>query len=149
EEMYTYEFGEPVAIHEHNLRTYRPRPRPSQSVWKQLAAAFAPVQPVDDYEALVRRLREQRHTEDMAVLESLLKQDGAFAVCLAERVIDSADHCLVPHALDRAMATLEAVDASPQSLASAAALIADWAEPARQQQLLVLLEDQPRDSSPS
>lgn len=149
EEMYSYNFGAPVAIHEHNLRTYRVRPRPTPDVWWQLAAAFAEVAPVDDYEALVRRIADGQYPQDVQVLQQVLEQGQPFAVCLAERVIDAASHPAVPAALERAEATLAADDASPEAWASAAAVIADWGEPEQQRQLLELLENEPRLGQPS
>lgn len=149
EEMYSYNFGAPVAVHEHNLRTYRVRPRPSAAQWQQLAAEFAGAGPVEDYDALVRRITGGQHPQDIQVLQTLLEQGQPFAVCLAERVIDAASHPVVPAAVKRAEATLAADDASPEDWASAAALVADWGEPEQQRQLLQLLENEPREGQPS
>ncbi len=149
EEMYSYNFGEPIPIHEHNLRTYRVRPRPSAEVWKQLAAAFARPAIPKDYETLVRRISSGQHPEDLQVLETLLAEGRPFAVCLAERVIDDASHPVVPAAVKRALALLASEDAPHEEWASAAALVADWGEPEQQRQLLSVLENEPLEGAPS
>ncbi len=149
EEMYSYEFGPPVPLQEHNLRTYRCRPRPEAEVWERLAAMFERVAPVNDYEDLVRRIRQGQYPGDLEVLQAMLEERQPFGLCMAERVIDSAVHPLTPFALEFAMVMLAAEEASPHSWSSAAALIADWAQPHQQQQLLAYLENDPRDAPPT
>lgn len=149
QEMYSYNFGGAVPIHEHNLRTYRVRPRPSLHVWQQLASAFAEAAPVDDYDDLVRRIRGQHYEQDVQSLKALLEQGQPFAICLAERVIDCPTHPVVPAALERAKATLRADDAPREAWASAAALIADWGCPELQQWLLDRLENEASEGTPT
>jgi hypothetical protein len=60
-EMYSFDFGHPIPVQEHNLRTYVPRPLPAPAQWAELSAALGGLvgQP-EDYATLMRRLRAVR-----------------------------------------------------------------------------------------
>ncbi len=148
-EMYSYDFGGPVQVHEHNLRTYYPRPRPSADQWQKLQAAFAKPGVATDFEHLVRRMRLGTHAEDLSILERLLEQQQPFAICLAERVIDSAGHPLASAAAAHALNSLGLSDQPPHEWASAAAILADWGSVEQQQMLLAVLQSEPREGLPS
>ncbi len=61
-EMYSYDFGVQAPVHEHNLRTYLPRPQPDGAQWEALLAGLYAENGSDeplpaDYTELVRRLK--------------------------------------------------------------------------------------------
>jgi hypothetical protein len=150
-EMYRFEFGPPVPIQDHNLRTYLPRPLPSAVEWDALKAAFAGLlgQP-RDYPALVRQLRQcrcQPHVEQ--ALRAHISAGAPFALCLAHRVIDEPTDPLAAVVCHLATTCLRRNDANPREWAIAAALVADFGEPAQQRELLELLSNEPRGGAAS
>ncbi len=149
EEMYSYDFGIPVPIQEHNLRTYYPRFRPSPEDWQRLRSAFAGGSELRDYEALVLRLRKRGLPQDAAVLLGLLELRDPAALALAERLIDAEEHPLAVPALEAAEHCLAQPRQPRHAWASAAALVADWGTPRQQQALLEILENEPRQGTPS
>ena len=165
--MYSFNFGPPVPLQELNLRTYTPRPQPSDAEWQFLRAAWSAhakdPQPAD-YGELVRRLRSA--ADQAAVKRELadqLAQASIFALPLAVRLIDTADDPACAAAVKAAVACLAQLpnaaalqgadrEGSPQrspqepplhatfaDLMSAAALVADFGSPEEQQSLLALL----------
>jgi len=148
-EMYSFKFGPPVRLQEHNLRTYLPRARPAPADWDALArhwhdvvSGAAPA----DYEALIRRLRALRDPNEVEnlvnrTLDADLDRAGPFVLPLAERLIDKTGDVLVPRACLAAAACVERADARAADWSAAAALIADFGDPRQQHRLLELLAD--------
>jgi hypothetical protein len=150
-EMHSYDFGRPVPIQDHNLRTYLPRPLPGPEEWAALQDAFGERldRPVD-YAAFIRRLRQARAVAEVGqAVESYVEDDRPFSLCLAHRLIDRPDDPLVAVACQKAADCLWRSDAAAIDWAIAAALVADFGEPAQQQQLLALLASEPRAGAPS
>jgi len=150
-EMYSFHFGPPISIHEHNLRTYWPRPRPDDESWRLLRKAFVPLvgevqspRP-DAYNRLIHDLRKRRG--DPVVRQAIAQYivaDKPFALQLALRLIDSPEDANARPAVAHAWSALTQSNVSSERLASASALIADFGTPEEQQTLLDLLSD--RDS---
>jgi hypothetical protein len=150
-EMYAFDFGDPAPIHEHNLRTYLPRPLPDPAQWAALQAELSPVaEPaaIHDYPGLVRYLKSVSEPERLAAIERYLTEDRPFAVCLAQWLIDRSEHPLADVAAKLADRHVQ-TSSQPATLASAAALVADYGSPEQQQRLLGLLASEARSSEPS
>ncbi len=141
-EMYSFKFGPPIRLQEHNLRTYLPRPHPTAATWSELREHWQPILRVElpDYEALVRQLRLYRRQGSSAVAD-YLDQQRPFALPLAQRLIDAPSDPLAPRAAELASQCLERLDADRASWSAAAALIADFGSPEQQAGLLALLSD--------
>ncbi|MBL9124426.1 MAG: tyrosine-protein phosphatase, partial [Planctomycetaceae bacterium] len=111
-EMYSFQFGLPLSLHEHNLRTYLPRPHPSPEVWHELVEYWQPLLEkragqLSDYEQLVRAIRFAKTEHSVqAALEKYLSEDRPFALCLAQRVINQLEEPLAALAAERASAAL-------------------------------------------
>jgi len=154
-EMYSYEFGPPVALHEHNLRTYLPRPRPNAEQLAALHNGLATLlksDPQAEYEPLVRQLRAARAKSDSNVDEVLgkyLQEKQPFALPLAARLIDDPNDSLIAAVLPHAEAALERNDAAPEDWSTAAAFVADFGQPEQQLALLRLLTDEQQSATPS
>lgn len=154
-EMYGFQFGLPISLHEHNLRTYLPRPHPSTQIWGDLQAYWQPVLASRggagaDYEQLVRQLRLAKYQQPVQqALRDYLASDKPFALSLAQRVIDEPTDPLAELAAERASVCLSKSSAEPAEWAMAAALVADFGTPAEQRQLLELIEREPRTGVPS
>lgn len=154
DEMYGFQFGEPISLHEHNLRTYLPRPHPSPEVWRRLLAYWQPLltdgQTVSDYEQLVWRLREAKTDPRIEqAITKYLSDESPFAICLAQRLIETPSESLAELAAERASQCLERDQQPRADWASAAALVADFGTSGQQQRLLAILENEPLDSPPS
>jgi tyrosine-protein phosphatase SIW14 len=155
EEMYSFDFGLPVPIHEWNIRTYVPRPVPTAAEWESLRKGIAgaapapfdapaavvgessPAAATGRYSDLVRTLRA--HRDEPAVIGAIgdyLRGGNPFALSLAFRVIDSPSHPLAPIAVKAASLRLQSETNDPIELQSAAAIIADFGGPMEQQDLL-------------
>jgi hypothetical protein len=146
-EMYSFNFGRPIPLHEYNLRSYVPRPRPEPPQWQPLARAFpdAAAEPAGDYESLVRRLQEACKTSvGSQSLAAYLKRDGEFALPLAARIVDEPNHPLADLAAAKAAECLELASAPPHDWQSAAGLVADFGTPQQQSRLLALLQGEDR-----
>lgn len=145
-EMYSFGFGLPIRLQEVNLRTYLPRPHPSADAWTQMIGWWgsrldgnAPA----DYEGLVRQLKAQdRRSARSNSLELYLKQDRPFALPLAQRLIEDLDDPLIPLATALASTILSRDEASSADVSMAAALTADFGDPAQQRRLFELLSDE-------
>lgn len=154
-EMYSFQFGLPLSVHEHNLRTYLPRPHPSPETWQQLQAAWQPqlksgAGELRDYEQLVHALRLAKFEPGVRdALQKYLSSDQPFAICLAQRVIDTPAEPLASLAAEKASACLAKTAADPNEWAMAAALVADFGTPEQQGRLVELLQQEPHDASPS
>ncbi len=153
EEMYSFDFGAPVPIQDHNLRTYLPRPLPTAKQWASLRKAFGPMtdQPAD-YATLVRRLRKADKAANprvRAALRDYLQRRQPFAICLAQRVIDRCENPLAELATAEAVRRLRQDQGSAADWAMSAALVADFGSPAEQRELLDLMENEPKHGSPS
>jgi hypothetical protein len=154
-EMYSYKFGPPVALHEHNLRTYLPRPRPTAEQLEALRTGLSALLQGDsnlEYEAIVRQLRAARSTGNSNVddvLANYLQGNQPFALPLAARLIDDPSDSLIAAALPRAVAALEHDDASSDDWSTAAAFVADFGLPEQQLALLRLLTDEQQSPTPS
>ena len=148
-EMYVFDFGDPIPVHEHNLRTYLPRPRPTAEQFQALIERFGPLvksqgaRPPRDYEALVRELRKSRaNSEIHHGLHDYLARKGPFALCLAQRLVDRQDDLLVPGAARAAEVCLERSRADWNEWAMSADLIADFGTLAQQRRLINSLENE-------
>lgn len=143
-EMYSFNFGPPVPIQEHNLRTYVPRPRPSNEQWQALKARFFPLladSAPADYERLVWALRNHRDRAELrAVVGTYLTERQPFALPLTYRLIETTDDPLIEVATPIADRVLHEGGHHFDDWLTAAALIADFGEPFQQQRLLTLLE---------
>jgi tyrosine-protein phosphatase SIW14 len=152
-EMYSFGFGKVRPIQEHNLRTYLPRPRPDQAQWDALRGALSVVSgndPPADYDHLVRLLRAARDQPAVrSALANYVEGDRPFAVCLAARLIDSADDPLASTALKSADRCLTCQEAAEADWAISAALVADFGRPDRQRRLIELLEEGTRGPEPA
>jgi protein tyrosine/serine phosphatase len=166
DEMYSFEFGEPVPVQEHNLRTYFPRPVPTSDEWAPLQAAAVEARaefrdasaawqakawtPAGDYAVLIRCLRQARGRPEVErMLRHYVSGNRPFALCLAQRLIDEPNDPLAPVARDQAAACLRQSDAAPRDWAIAAAIVADFGSPAQQSELLALLAGEARRGPPS
>jgi tyrosine-protein phosphatase SIW14 len=150
-EMLSFEFGEPVPVQEHNLRTYLPRARPGPVEWAALNTALAGVldQP-GDYATFIRQLRQARLQPAVArAIDAYVRTAQPFSLCLAQRLIDQPSDGLATIACGQAAACLRDLEASPQDWAIAASLVADFGEPQQQRELLELLTSEPRSSAPT
>lgn len=152
-EMYAFDYGPAVPLCEHNLRTYLPRPVPTADEWTILARELSPLCPAaarHDYAALVRELGQRRY---QALLESrldaLLSLPEPFAVCLAQRLIASADDPLLVAARQAAAKVLTSDAASSSDWAMSAALIADFGADEEQAALAAQLRHEDRTGPPS
>lgn len=146
EEMYDFDFGQPVSLQELNLRTYLPRPHPDASTWASLLdnwhRALADASPAD-YESLVRALRANPGQD--AVRRELtreLMENLPFALPLAARLVDSTADPLVPLATQLALACLQRTRGEAADWSASAALVADFGSPTQQAQLLAWLGDE-------
>ena len=151
-EMYSFSFGVPIPLQEVNLRTYVPRPQPTDPQWKLLRSAWAPHfhnKPPNTYAELVRALRAGNdptavHNE----LQAQLSQEDTFALPLAVRLINAPDDpaCAAAAAAgDRCLQRLAAIESATSAdcvdLRSAASLVADFGTHEQQQRLLDLLRE--------
>lgn len=144
EEMYAFDFGLPVRLQEHNLRTYLPRPHPSAAQWESLRRYWEPRLPgpaAGHYEELVRRLRQLRGEAAIEAALGAYLEGRPFALPLARRLIDSSVDPLAPKAVDLAGKCLRRDSAGGAAWAAAAALTADLGSRSQQQELLDLLAD--------
>ena len=156
EELYAFDFGHPIPLQEHNLRTYLSRPRPEPEDFSALAEAIGPLvesragRPPRDYEELVHWLRTSRRKDAIhRALKEYLEHQRPFAICLAHRMIDTPMHPLVPKATRAAAECLRRPEAAWCDWAIAAALIADAGTPNQQRALVELLEQQDRSTPPT
>jgi len=156
DELYSYSFGDPIPIHDHNLRTYLPRPRPGRPAWRRLLAFFGPLARAPGksepgtYEQLVFGLRNHPRPGQVAdALEDYLDADEPFAVELAQRLIDAPDHPAASTATRHATRALHQTDVPHSTWSMSAALVADFGTFDEQKQLLDLLASADRDSAPS
>lgn len=152
-EMYSYDFGPPAPLHEHNLRTYLPRPLPNDAQWRELLRElFMDVDPAEQplgFSELARQLKScTADSDEYRRLERYLASDRPFALCLAERLIDRPHHPLAARVAALAAKHLEAGE-DRGSLASAAAIVADCGTRAQQQRLLEILAAESRTPVPS
>lgn len=145
EEMYSFKFGGAIRLHERNLRTYWPRPRPAVEICNALLGWWQPRLKGDaiaDYDALIRRLKAARGDENVErALAEYIEQAQPFALPMAQRVIERVDDPLAATATREAAGALDRTRAAADDWSAAAALIADFGSPAEQQKLLELLAD--------
>lgn len=145
DEMYSFQFGPPIRLHEHNLRTYFPRPRPTAEQWTQLMEFWRPVlgEDLSDYESLVRRLRQRRgEPETRGAMQRYVVDDRPFCLPLAARFIDDLDDALATLAAAGADRWLDRLGGDRATWATSAALVADFGAPDEQQRLLNRLGDE-------
>lgn len=139
DEMYSFQFGPPIRLHEHNLRTYLPRPWPAAEQWIQLIEFWRPVVGADplEYETLVRHLRQRRQEPEIRrAIEKYLAEDRPFALPLVARMIDDVDDALAPPAAACADRWLDRLGGDRATWATSAALVADFGTPDEQRRLL-------------
>ena len=152
-EMLSFDFGENVPIQDLNLRTYLPRPLPSEDEWQALVQEFSPLldgRTPATYGELVHRLRDKSSRVPISrALNQYLKLKRPFALPLAQRLIDEPDHPSAAAAARSAADCLARVDASHVDWAASAALVADFGTPRQQAGLLAILQDEPRTGDPS
>jgi hypothetical protein len=149
DEMYSFDFGLPVPIHEWNIRTYVPRPVPNGEEWNALRAGLSGVAPapfaeVADgtarYADLVRVLRARLDEPPIhAAVREYVREGRPFSLSLALRLIDAPEHPLAAELVKAADARLRSTDGDGAELQSAAAIIADFGAPDQQRHLLELL----------
>jgi tyrosine-protein phosphatase SIW14 len=161
-EMYSFQFGPRIPLQEFNLRTYAPRPHPSEQQWRELQRAWTPLvgEPPQDYEELVRLVAARRREAAVeTALRVMLERDRPFALPLAQRLTTNAGDSLAETAASAAARCLARGDAihdeskspeahaagSPagafeQDVAMAAAIIADFGSPEDQRELMRQLE---------
>ena len=138
-EMYSFQFGPRIPLQEFNLRTYLPRPRPSEEQWLELRRAWTPLldTPPPDYENLVRGAVAKRGEALVEeALRTMLEQDRPFALPLAQRLMTRVDDPLAATAAAAAARCLARRDANFVDVAMAAALVADYGSSDEQQDLL-------------
>jgi hypothetical protein len=152
-EMYSFKFGSPVPVQEHNLRTYLPRPRPGAEEWGALVAELSvwlTSQERGDFEAAVHALRRRRQEPALqAAICGILERGVDFALCLGQRLVDSADEPLAAALAARGAMVLEQTTAPARDWSIAAAIVADFGTREQQAQLLALLTDEPREGAVS
>lgn len=154
-EMYGFQFGGAIALHEHNIRTYLPRPHPSPQDWQHLLAYWRPLLKergiaVGDYEELVWKLRELDH--DPSVQQAIaryLEAESPMAICLAQRLITQPGEPLAAVAAEQASRCVERDGQTSSDWAMAAAIVADLGTSEQQRQLLSILENERRDAPPT
>lgn len=149
-EMYSFDFGVTYPVHELNLRTYWPRPRPDDEEWRALVEVFGRVVPDgNDYESLVRAIIDSRHDAQVrAMLVDYVARRRPLALPLAQRVLQAwsrsggvtQDDALARTAGELALRTLSDVAPGDDELSAAAALIADFGTPDHQERLLGEIE---------
>lgn len=153
DELYSFGFGTPQTIQEHNLRTYLPRPRPEPQPWAGLLAFFHDAlggQPPADFETFLRQLRAGRDRPEVdAALREYVAGERPFAMGLAERMIESREDPLAPAACETAANCLAKRHAAPADWTAAAALVADFGSPEQKQRLLALLAEEPKTGVPT
>jgi hypothetical protein len=150
-EMLSFDFGQPAWIQTHNLRTYLPRPRPAPEQWDELMSGlYAQSEPRPaDYDTLVRRWRGVKDPTSVAKLEVYVRERRPFAICLAQRVVDSETHPLATAATGAASVCLQDASANHHDWAAAASLVADFGTPDQQRGLYRLLEQESRLGPPT
>lgn len=154
-EMYSFDFGLPVPLHEHNLRTYTPRPRPNDAQLADLFEQFGQYLPpgrAADFESLIHALRTARAAGDTKLDDTLIayiRAGKTFAVPLAARLIDTPDDDLAGPATSQSTTLLGRSDATPADWSMAAALVADFGDPEQQLALLKRLTDEQQTAAPS
>ena len=142
-EMYSFDFGHPLPVQEHNLRTYLPRPHPDASEWQSLRDSLLThlhPQSAVDFEHLVRSLRRDRSATSESALHEYFTQDRPFALALAYRMIDTPQDARRRAGVGTGAKTLDRPSAPSHAWSMAAALIADYGTPEDQQTLLKLIE---------
>lgn len=153
EEMHSFEFGPPIPIQEHNLRTYRPRPLPTEKQLAEMRSAFEPVVghplPAAWDTFVVAVGKELARAEVLAAVQEYVSADRSFALPLAARLIQHVDDPLNEPATALAQRMIARDKASEDDWVMAAALIADYGPPEAQQQLLDLLTNEPKTGTPS
>ncbi|HEX4132131.1 MAG TPA: hypothetical protein VHZ24_19025 [Pirellulales bacterium] len=149
-EMRSFDFPDSVAVQDHNLRTYLPRPHPTATEWEALDTAFAPLLQADrprHYEELVRDLRAMKdHTALIELIVEYLRTGRPFGLPLAVRLIDSTDDPLAIPATDAAESVVGIRDGSVADWQMAAALIADFGSDRQQQLLESILREEMREA---
>ena len=151
-EMQRFDFGHPVFLQEHNLRTYWPRPWPDPKTFRQLQqdwSALLPPGKDEDYRRWIWRVREriaerkyQRH------LRYWLRHRGGFALCVAHRLVDRVDEETQRILAAEAFQVLQAPEELPSRQATAAALVADYGTRQEQRWLLAWLRREIRRKGP-
>lgn len=157
-EMYSFDFGEPNALQDLNLRTYLPRPLPEPHERLALQQAFAefapsglsddPLQRVFDHSQFVKRLARRCDEPELERrLTEYVAQRRPFAIPLMQAVLqEAADRdCsrLRAAASETALVLLQS-EARSREWSAAAALIADVGDDEQRQRLLRMIEDEPR-----
>ncbi len=148
-EMYSFKFGSPVPVQEHNLRTYSPRPRPDADEWGTMAAELGAClagRERGDFESAVHALRSRRHEPAVhGALAGVLERGIDFSLCLGQRLVDVADEPLAAPLAARAAIVIQQPSAPPRDWSAAAAIVADFGNREQQEVLLALLANEPRD----
>ncbi|MGE0607557.1 MAG: hypothetical protein AB7O62_10715 [Pirellulales bacterium] len=157
-EMYSFSFGPPVPLQDHNLRTYSPRPRPNAAQLADITRHFASVladSPTPEYEPLVHALRHSAHPGGglsdtvRALLSEYLAASRPFALPLAQRLIDEPYDPLAELAAQQAADCLQQPQAAAIDYTAAAALVADFGTMEQQLRLLDILSGEDRDGPPT
>jgi hypothetical protein len=147
-EMYSFEFGPPVPMQEHNLRTYLPRAAPDAATCRELLTTFGPLlgsTPPTDYADLVRGLKNAKDQGQVqAALRQYVDRNGSFALPLMVRLLEQPNDPLAAPACELASATLEKDTADEAQWSAAAMLVADFGTIEQQQRLLKQLVDESR-----
>ena len=153
DEMYGFDFGHPIPIQEHNLRTYRPRPLPTNEELATLHAAFGSVvhsEPQGTWSDLILRLRPAlTRPEVQDAVRDYIANRQPFSLPLAARLVQHVDDPLNEVTTQVARNVIGQQQANPDDWVMAASLIADFGPPEAQQELLALLTDEPKSGPPS
>ncbi len=152
-EMYSFDFGPPVRLQEHHLRTYYRRPRPDAEQWSRLRKTFGPLVPGKEpgsYEELVRQLRKPGDGDErLDAVAEWLDADEPFAVCLASRLMGRGSERLTAAAIGRAERCLRSPESTFDDVAVSAALVADCGSPIQRAEVLALLEREREKDGPT
>jgi tyrosine-protein phosphatase SIW14 len=152
-EMYSFQFGNPIPVQEHNLRTYLPRPLPDALQWKELAEKFdldAAAAPAKALPSLVHAIRHAG-PNDLLRRKFLqyVEEEKAFAVPLTTWVVRETGDFLPPQAVVLARRAIESPTADAQTVSAAAALIADFGSTDDQAALVEQLQAGRQTSEPT
>lgn len=140
-EMYGFEFGHRIPSQEHNLRTYYPRPLPSDEQWKTLAAAFQVDPAMPPARAVPELVLRIRNDEPDGMLQrafaQYLAEGRTFGLELALRVLRNEKDFTSLSLIESARRTLkEHLYNNLSELTAAASIVADFGSPEDQHALV-------------
>lgn len=144
-EMYSFDFGGGIDIHELNLRTYSPRPLPSESEWQALRGELAQAlagPPPTAYADMAWRLGQQLDAPPVAAaLEAYVRGRRPFGLAIAARVLQNPNCPAANLAAEWGAELLAQPRASDDEWSTAAAVVADFGSTEQQQATIARLRD--------